>query len=298
MRKQWREYCSVAFYAFFILWAYGCSGSSNHLNTETDSVSSQLLANSTNIVFSMPTPLETALLFKQLGIKINLADLNSTSKANTYLDSKDKALNLGVYAVDFCFASVNDQSQLTLTYAQVVIDLLKQLGITANIRKTELDSLQIRVADKVYIKNFISENVLKNLFELTEDRKQIGCYAAMGTYVEGLYIILSNANKQPVLSEELKHAIVDQALVLENISSLIAQLDKSDSKVFAADINKLKSKFEPMKMAIHPSEQVYDSAKGISVIKSKDEPATVKLSKSDLANLLKTVQTIRKSYTK
>ena len=276
----------------------GCGNLGNSNTSETDSVSSKLLANSTNAFFSMPSPLETALLLKDLGVKVDLKDLHPLSKAKDYVESKEKALNLGIYAVDFCFASIHDQTQLTLNYADVVNNMLQQLGVVTDLNKQQIDSLQSNISNKVYVKGFISEHILKHIADLSDDRKVLGCYTALGGFVEGLYLLLCNASKQPVLNDKFKQAIVDQKLVMDNISAFVAQLDKSEMAFVAEDLGQLKSKFDNIKKTDQSAVQVYDSVEKVSVIKSKDKVEAVEISKPVLDDLLKTVKVIRTSFTK
>lgn len=283
--------CSVVF-------ACGCGNQNSPVAAESDSISSKLLANSTNAFFSMPSPLETALLLKDLGVKVETKELHSLRRAKDYLESKQRALNLGVYAVDFCFASIHDQSQLTLNYADVINTMLKQLGIVTDLGKQQIDSLQLNISNKTYVKAFISEHVLRHIADLSDERKVLGGYTALGGFVEGLYLLLSSASKQVVLTQEFKQAVADQRLILDNISAFVAQLDKAEISQVSDELSRLKSTFDKIKSPNPSAVQVYDSVRKVSVVRSKDQEDVLEISKPVLNELLKTVKVIRASITK
>ncbi len=62
------------------------------------------------IFYSMPSPLETAMLVKSAGAPYNEDLLNSTDNAGNYTTNRSMALNLGIYTCDLSFASLYDQT--------------------------------------------------------------------------------------------------------------------------------------------------------------------------------------------
>ncbi|MEO0405221.1 MAG: hypothetical protein AAF193_10150, partial [Bacteroidota bacterium] len=56
-------------------------------------------------IFSIPSPVQTAILFKKLKVPYHSDILNSLDNAPTYTTRFQKALNLGVYGADLAYLS-------------------------------------------------------------------------------------------------------------------------------------------------------------------------------------------------
>jgi hypothetical protein len=76
------------------------------------------------IFYSLPSPLETAMLLKSAGVAYNEGVLNDLENVEKYSTKKSKALNLGIYTTDLSFACLFDQAQTSLKY----MDATKQLA--------------------------------------------------------------------------------------------------------------------------------------------------------------------------
>ena len=68
------------------------------------------------IFYSLPSPLETAMILKQAGAKYNEELMNPTENTSNYVTNKSMALNLGIYTTDLSYASLFDQTQATINY--------------------------------------------------------------------------------------------------------------------------------------------------------------------------------------
>ncbi len=67
-------------------------------------------------VFSIPSPMQTALLLKESGASYDNTLLNSTSSAVKYETASSKALNLGIYGADLGYATIFDNTEDAIEY--------------------------------------------------------------------------------------------------------------------------------------------------------------------------------------
>src|SRR4030042_3766811 len=70
------------------------------------------------IFYSLPSPLETAMLIKSAGAEYDEQLLNSIDNTRNYTSTKSLALNLGIYTTDLSFASLFDQTQTSIKYME------------------------------------------------------------------------------------------------------------------------------------------------------------------------------------
>ena len=64
--------------------------------------------------YSMPSPLEVAMILKGAGSPYNPELLNPLNNTSKYVTTKSQALNLGIYTTDLSYASRYDQTQATI----------------------------------------------------------------------------------------------------------------------------------------------------------------------------------------
>lgn len=80
-------------------------------------------------VFSIPSPIQTALLLKESGSAFNKDILNATSNVSKYTASTKKALNLGIYGADLDYVTIFEETQSSIAYLAVSKSLANDLGI-------------------------------------------------------------------------------------------------------------------------------------------------------------------------
>ena len=86
---------------------------------EVDSSATKLMTIGGSM-FSIPSPIQTALLIEKSGSDYNKGFLNDAKKVTTYATNFQKALNLGVYGADVGYVTIYDQSQDALKYLGVI----------------------------------------------------------------------------------------------------------------------------------------------------------------------------------
>ena len=94
-----------------------------------DAETQEQLNTAKRIFYSLPSPLETAMLIKNAGADYNEALMNPTANTAKYITSKSKALNLGIYSTDLSYASLFDQNQATLNYIEAAKAMADGLNI-------------------------------------------------------------------------------------------------------------------------------------------------------------------------
>ncbi len=108
-----------------------------------DAETQEQLNTAKRIFYSLPSPLETAMLIKNAGAEYNEELLNPTGNTSMYITSKSKALNLGVYSTDLSYASLFDQTQATLDYIGAAKVMADGLNILDAIDEETITSLKI-----------------------------------------------------------------------------------------------------------------------------------------------------------
>ena len=82
-------------------------------------------------VFSIPSPIQTAMLIKNSGTNYNRDILNEPSKVTNYSTNFKKAINLGIYGADLGYVTMYDQTQDAISYLTAVKSIGDDLGVSS-----------------------------------------------------------------------------------------------------------------------------------------------------------------------
>ena len=121
------------------------------------------ISNAKKIFYSLPSPLETAMLIKSAGAKYNEELLNPIENASNYTTNRKMALNLGIYTTDLSFASLFDQTQAAIKYMSAAKKMADGLGILDAIDNTTIERLEENINNRDVIMDIISETFMSSL---------------------------------------------------------------------------------------------------------------------------------------
>ncbi|MCD6201455.1 MAG: hypothetical protein J7K46_06595 [Bacteroidales bacterium] len=249
------------------------------------------------IFYSLPSPLETAMLIKSTGVGYNEDLLNSVDNVTKYSTTKSMALNLGIYTCDLSFASLYDQTQSSIDYMNAAKKMADGLGILDAISQENIDRLEENINNRDVIMDIISETFMNSSSYLQEnDRSAVAAIVLVGGWMEGLYLATQLVPDTTHLeNNKLIQRIVDQKLSLNIVERLLNDNeDNQDIQAIMKDINEIQAIYDkiPMK-ASSSSETSTDDQTHVTTIKSA---SNYKIT-WDLFNELKeTVKVIRNNY--
>lgn len=183
------------------------------------------------VYYNMYLTVELSSLFENEGALYQENILNPVEKANQYIASSEKALNLGVYAVDLVYARVFEQYQKAGSYFSAMYRLAEELGIPEDFiygtsdrleqNITNKDSLN-KIADEVYE---VSRSYLKE-----NDRESASALIVLGGWIEALYLAsevfdLENENEDFEYMKRLE----EQKISLKNLIQLLGQYNEDET---------------------------------------------------------------------
>jgi hypothetical protein len=195
------------------------------------------------IFYSLPSPLETAMLIKRAGASYDPDLLNAIENVERYNTNLKMALNLGIYSADMSYTSLFDQTQNTLKYMGVARKLAEQLGVMGAIDETTIKRLEENMNNRDVVMDIISETFMNSNAYLTEnDRPSIAVMVLVGGWVEGLYIATKLTNGSLDNNPRLIDRIVYQKLSLQTVLSLLENHQGNE------DIGYLKGRMDELKV--------------------------------------------------
>ncbi|MCD4833932.1 MAG: hypothetical protein K8R31_09070 [Bacteroidales bacterium] len=248
------------------------------------------------IFYSLPSPLETAMILKQAGAKYNEELLNSTDNTSRYVTNKSMALNLGIYTTDLSYASLFDQTQATINYMNASKKMAEGLGILNAIDEDVLERLEANINNREVIMDIISETIMNSSSFLEEnDRQAMSTIILVGGWVEGLYIATNLVEDDVDFNNnELVNRIIDQKLTLGTVLSLLDEnSDNADVLNVMTNVNELKAIFDKIEITTSKIEPVTDEETNVTTLKSE---TTISMSPATYNELKEKVKLIRSNY--
>ncbi|MCU4157381.1 hypothetical protein J1N10_15500 [Carboxylicivirga sp. A043] len=202
------------------------------------------------IFYSLPSPLETAMLIKRAGATYNEDLLNPLSNIDNYSTNRQMALNLGIYSADLSYTSLFDQTQSSIKYMANAKRLADALGIMDAIDEETLRKLEENIDNRDVMLDIISETFMSSNAYLTEnDRPAIAVMVLVGGWVEGLYLATRLTNGSVDNNKRLIDRIVYQKLSLYTVINLLDEYKSNeDISYILSRITELNEIFEEVEI--------------------------------------------------
>jgi hypothetical protein len=247
------------------------------------------------IFYSLPSPLETAMLIKNAGAEYDEMLMNPTANTDRYITSKSKALNLGIYSTDLSYASLFDQTQATLNYIEAAKEMADGLNILDAIDEETIQRLEEHINNRDVIIDIISETLMNSSSFLKENGlESTASVVLVGGWVEGLYIATNLVNEYNLEGNKLVERIADQKLSLDIMINLLEEsAEDQDASEVLADVRELKAIFDKITIEQGEVTAVEDPETNITTLKSE---SSFDFPQSVFKELKSKVLEIRSSY--
>ncbi len=226
------------------------------------------------IFYSLPSPLETAMLIKRTGVGFDRSLLNPVESISQYQTNLKMALNLGVYSADLSYSSLFDQSQTTIEYMGNAKKLAENLGIMGSVDESTIRKLEENMNNRDAVMDIISETFMSSNAYLSENnRAATSVMVLAGGWIEGLYLATQLACNDQENNKRLMDRIVYQKLSLYTLLNMMESYDKDPHVSLLIDkFKQLRIIFDDIKIEnTSDVEASTDSGKHITTIKAQSE---------------------------
>ena len=248
------------------------------------------------IFYTMPSPLETAMMIKSAGAEYNEEYLNPVENAANYSTNMSMALNLGIYTCDLSFVSLYDQTEASVNYMNASKKMADGLGILDAINDETIDKLEENVNNRDVIMEIISDTFMNSSSYLQEnDRSSVASIVLVGGWMEGLYLATQMVSTDSIMTSKLVKRIADQKLSMDIVIRLLNETkDSEDIQSILADIDNLKETFDKIKITTtSPIKSSVDKDSKVTTLTSKTQST---LTPEIFNELKEKVQAIRNKY--
>jgi DNA-directed RNA polymerase subunit F len=248
-------------------------------------------SNKTNIVningtlFSIPSPIQTAMLLKQVGAPYNKAMLNGPGKIAGYSTEAKRALNLGAYGADLGYIILYQQTQEAIGYLSAVKKLSEDVGISGAFDAKLIERFKTNMSNKDSLLVFTSEAFRSSdAYLKNNDRGKVSSLIIAGGWVESLFFTSEMFSGKVADNQKLLERIGEQKTTLDNLIKLLTPYYQEEGLTeFVDGLLDLASEFDKIEVNYVYVKPTTDEANKITTINSTTE---VKVS----PELMKTIQ--------
>lgn len=226
--------------------------------------------------FSIPSPIQTALLIEKSGAQYEKKFLNDAKKASTYATNFQKALNLGVYGADVGYVTIYDQSQDALKYLGVINKLSDELGITGAFDEQTIKRFETNFGKRDSMLNLVSVAYRNSdAFLKNNDRLNVGALILAGGWLETVYFSTQLAVKSG--NKDIINRIGEQKYTLNNIVKMLTPYyDQPEYDALVDELIELAYDFDAIDIKYTYNEPTVDVATKTTTINSKSEVVITK----------------------
>lgn len=263
--------------AFSAIFMVGCvsdvkkeDGASEQPGAEVDSSGTKLMSIGGSM-FSIPSPIQTAMLIEKSGSDYNKGFLNDAKKVTTYATNFQKALNLGVYGADVGYVTIYDQSQDALKYLGVINKLSDELGITGAFDENTIKRFETNFGKRDSMLNLVAVAYRNaDSFLKDNDRLNVGALVLAGGWIETLYFSTQIAVKDG--NQDVINRIGEQKYTLNNIVKMLTPYyNQPEYDVLVDDLIELAYDFDAIDIQHTYEKPEVDIANKVTKINSKTE---------------------------
>lgn len=261
------------------------------IQEDTTKVVSSGVLNIGGELFSIPSPLQTAMLIQKTGSQYDKGILNTKENMNQYATDFSKALNLGIYGADLGYVTMYNKTQDALSYLSAVKKLSDDLGLSGAFDTQTMERFNKNITNKDSMMMLVGlayragDAFLKN-----NKRNDISGLILAGGWLESLnFAIAVNKTKE---NEEVKRRIADQKQALASIIKLLGQYEaQTDYAPLLSDLKELNKVYETLEFKYVYEMPETDVAARMTTINSHTD---VSISKEQIDQIAAQVESIRK----
>ncbi|MEO8761649.1 MAG: hypothetical protein ABI388_09490, partial [Bacteroidia bacterium] len=222
-------------------------------------------------LFSIPSPMQTAMLIQGAGVPYDKAILNTKENLSQYATDYSKALNLGIYGADLGYVSMYNKTQDAIGYLTSVKKLSDELGVSGAFDAQTMKRFQDNMSNKDSMTVLVGVAYRQgDAFLQQNKRTDISSLILVGGWIESLNFAISvNKTKS---NEDVKRRIAEQKQALNSIVKLLSQFEtKGEYAGLIDELKDLSKVYDTIVYKFVAEKPETDAAKKTTTINSHTE---------------------------
>ncbi|MFT7344034.1 MAG: hypothetical protein ACI9XP_000612 [Lentimonas sp.] len=216
----------------------------NEIDQELLDPNSALNTNFDGKIFSIPSPVQTSMLIRDLKLPFNEDLLNPIKNLEGYSTEFKQSINLGVYGTDLGYSVLLKQNNASINYLAVVKKTTEKLKLDNAFDKAFLKRFDANINNEDSMTVIVSEAFKKSdMFLKNSNRKSTAALIIAGGWIESMYIAseLNQIKNSPKIVER----IGEQQLTLKTLIEVLSEYnDNGGNDSLIQDLKELQIYFD------------------------------------------------------
>lgn len=246
-------------------------------------------------IFSIPSPVQTAFLIKEMNLNFNSEILNSPGNAPNYILENQQALNLGIYGMDLGYTALHKQKAQALKYLEAVETISEKLELDSTFNTNFLLRFERNSDDQDSMILLMSDaftkvdNYLKGI-----GRKSTSALVLAGGWTESLYLACQIEKEKS--SKEIRNRIAEQKVSLTTLIELLSEYNENGTNDdLITQYKELEDVFDGVEIKYEYSPPETIAEKSLTIFNNS---TSILMSDKDLNQIMSKVESIRTSIIK
>jgi hypothetical protein len=238
-------------------------------------------------IFSIPSPVQTAMLLKKEAVTFNNDILNPVENRGKYVTEAQKAINLGVYGADLAYISCFSNAQLSRTYFDAVGKLSAEIGVLDNIDKKLAERFinNVENGDSLLALNAdfyrAGDKYLKN-----NSNTKTAVLILLGGWAESLHLAIQSSGSNAAIRQR----IGEQKDAAASLAKLIGSMEDSSLDGLKKSLAELSVSFANLKSTYEYKQPIVDAQEHKTYLTSR---TIIEMNDSQLADIATLVSQLR-----
>lgn len=178
-------------------------------------------------VFSIPSPVQTALLIQKTGAPYNQALLSDPAKTPHHSTKFQRSVNLGIVGADLGYVTIYEQPQDGISYMNSARKLADELGISDAFDMDLMKRFEANMGNRDSLLSMVSEAYRSSdSFLKDNEREEVGVLILAGGWLEAIHFSTKILKESG--NEDIKKRIGEQRSSLENLIKLLQRHTESE----------------------------------------------------------------------
>ena len=201
-----------------------CGGSqSNNNDSEAPLTKETVTEEVRDFVYPLPTAFQITDMLNEIGADYMITICNDETSVDKYMTEPKRAINLGIYSADVCYASTYNQHQNVVKYMDVIRKLIDDLDMTQAVDPELPNKIENNENNKDELASLISDSFYDAYEYLNKnDRGPVSLLIVSGSWIEGLFLA-THISEYTFNNKEMVKITMSQK---EPLDKLVTLLDK------------------------------------------------------------------------
>ncbi len=211
----------------------------------TDSVN---VSPSDSITYSLVSPIDIINEVIKENVEYKSGILNPLSNSSKYINSKNQALNLGVYYADFSYLCLTKNTSLSIEYYKKIVEMSQNLNISCFLSDNDFNRIQNNLTNPDSLKliaNKIYYEMVNNME--SSDQHMVLTLISIGAIVESLYLSSINIDDFSKYESRIKR-LCQQGYAFNNLYAYTKTNNSNDDvksfQIYLESIRMIFDQFE------------------------------------------------------